>query len=466
MKEHWRGAREVLRLVVSDLAPELATRGVGLKLSDNIDLVGMVALSRLCPDLADGDAVSTQAPVCMPIMWEADELARAVCRDVRAKTGLPVRDTVLSERIASCVGASLRATGELPDDHAVNELTTTLTQWRLDRETFLTEEEFVARAAPRQARVWLQRGAQALAEHPPSRLLLGHDERPPLVTEGSSPRWLQGTDRSVYSRYRNYFDPRAASRVGRAHQHHCAWDRSARGRGQEFEHSIDTSCEPYGLEHPEHARTIEVIVTAATGGLIDPRPRVEFIEWDSRCAAISTTDEEQRDWLHRRAMAHYDTFWRSSDGNALRRDWGWDLSQHLTEIQALLSRRAWQDLVRREREHLRPAALCTVDRIIRLAVQFGVGAMLWAVLRGDVMMPAAPSVARLDATWQLLLRHTPSQEDDGLCEEGLVAHYRGLLDAVDEHTREGYLEVEEFRVEVRGWLTKQAAPAESGWEAS
>lgn len=461
MKEQWRAVRDVLCQVTTELAPELAARGVGLKFSDNIDHVGMAALNRLCPDPGDRDSVTTQATVVVPMMWEADQLARSVSRQVRVRTGQPIRDTILSERIATSLGAGVRVHGHLPDAQDVTQLTSRLTQWWLDREPALSASEFAVSAAARQARVWLQRGARTLVDHPPSRLLLGHDERPPLVGDGSSPRWLQGTDRSVYSRYRNYFDPRAASRVGPRHQHRCAWDTPVRSRGQELEHAVDTSCEPYGLEHPQHVRILEVLVMAATGGPATPRPRVEFVDWDSSCTAVSTADVEPHDWLSLRVAAHCDAFWRGPDGSALRREWGWDLSQHLDEIQTLLTRRAWQDLVRREREHLRPAALCTADRVVRLAVQFGVGGMLWALLRGEAMVPQAPSAARLDATWQLVLRHTPTQGSGGLSEEHLVAHYRRLLEDTGELERQGYLEVEEFRTEVRGWLNIQDPEAES-----
>ena len=74
-------------------------------------------------------------------------------------------------------------------------------------------EKFGAHFGPVYDEQWRCRGELNLAAYPPSRLLLGHDARPPLTRPGARETDACGTDRSVYSRYASYRPPAPGQRV-------------------------------------------------------------------------------------------------------------------------------------------------------------------------------------------------------------------------------------------------------------
>lgn len=449
------GLRATVRRVALARAPELGARGVGLKLSHVIEHVGIPALGPGADSLAT-TALQMRAEEAVPVMLDADSLARRVMQRVRDRTGWPVRDTELSLSIATACGASLRSRGTLPErveEEALVERLVTLVVDRHLQGRKLDPDTFAREAADRYAAGWLARGGINLNSWPPSAIGLGHDERPPLVRARARRRgtWTQGTDRSVYSRYGLYFGQKARRRVGARHQHRCLQDERPRRDPDPLELSVDLTCEPYGLEHEGHRQFLGTLAAHAdeapapiardAGGV---RPRRRFVVWDEECRPAPVGDGPDQAWVQERFRSLLAYWWHDGEGRRIRERWG-DASSYGHTVRDLLVRRVWQDLAGRERAHQDPAGTCLLDGVVKTALSKGVGTELPQVLRGERGLPPAPSVQRTNDTLQLLLRQVATTADMPSPSPGdLLSAYADLQRRAGPASEHAYLSVSEL----------------------
>lgn len=118
-------------------------------------------------------------------------------------------------------------------------------------------EQFEARFAPQYDAQWRCRGGLNLAAYPPSLLLLGHDERPPLTRRDSQETDACGTNRSVYSRYASYRPPGRGQPVPfRSRATRCTQPVTLRSTSRDVaSEEVNRACLPYGLDQQSH-RTV------------------------------------------------------------------------------------------------------------------------------------------------------------------------------------------------------------------
>lgn len=399
-------ARTMLRRTALERAPHLGARGSGLKLSHLVDHVGTAALGTHAEGSSD-IALAVLVPPVVDVLVEANELARRIMAAVRDVVDSRVRDTELSVFVATACAATLRQHDRLPtateEEQLVTRLTAKVIESRL-RGDASDPRAFAAVAGPRFLHAWMAGGAQRLNKWPPSDIGLGHDERPPLLTPPvrESRTWLQGTDRSVYSRYALFFDDRARRRVGESQQHACPQDVRSRQVPDALELSVELACQTYGLEHERHHALLRVLAEHADGPAPPDaqRSRLRFVEWDEECQPLPT-DEEANDRLVDRFLDLQQAWWRSTTGRLILDRCG-EPSAYLHLLRLLLVRRAWQAIAGRERELVDPAGTCSVDGIVGTALTKGVGIELPAVLRGERGLPPPPSLQRTQATLQLV----------------------------------------------------------------
>lgn len=435
-------ARALLRHAVLDRAPYLATRGEGLKLSHVVDHVGMAALADEAhlPDAALSAAIDT----AVNVMIDADLMARRVMAEVRSSVDREVRDSDLSVFVATACGRSLRRHGRLPIEREEHDLVDRLIVRMSSslREELLGPEAFVAIAGPLYREWWLTGGARRMTASPPSQIGLGHDERPPLLTAPTkeSRTWCQGSDRSVYSRYLLYYDGRSRRRVSDHRRHACPQDAHPRTIEDPLRLSVHLTCQTFGLEHDGHGELLRILadsVDASEAGEDGARRR--FVDWDVECRPLPVGPGDDRDDVVGRVMELQRAWWGSIAGRLLRDRFG-SPPTYLHLVRILLVRRAWQNLLGREREEERAAGTCSVDGILGVALTMGVATELPSQLRGERGLPPPPSVQRTQATLDLVTARWSSSADsvrqDSLTAIGIVDWYESQLlelGAIAEH---------------------------------
>ncbi|AXH95458.1 hypothetical protein [Ornithinimicrobium avium] len=462
-------ARTILRRAALERAPHLGARGTGMKLSHLVDHVGCVALGARATGSAESVLVAL-TPTITDLMVEADGMARRVMSAVRDAVDDSVRDSELSVFVATACAASLRTEQRLPLAEEEQQLVARLTARVLEsraRGQAWDPETFATAAGPRFRAAWLAAGARHLTEWPPSQIGLGHDERPPLLTAPArGPRtWVQGSDRSVYSRYALFFDPRARRRSGNGQRHDCPQDRRGHARPDPVALAVDVACETYGLEHEGHRGLLRTLASHVDGPASShgPRVRLRFVDWDEECRPLPTTDGPAQEALTERFLELQASWWRSVPARQLLDRWG-DPSCYLHLVGPLLVRRAWQTLLGRERELADPAGTCAVDGLVGTALTKGVGTELSALLRGERGLPPAPSLQRTQATLQLLAATSSTRGDVPTAEE-VMSHYDVLLaerGTAGEHEFLNRQELADLIVRAGQWRTaaKQDEPSE------
>lgn len=120
--------------------------------------------------------------------------------------------------------------------------------------------------------LWDKHGAASLRAGSPVTLGLGRYERPPWRDCGES-NWRCGTDRSVLSRYGDYFAAKGWARDPDGCAEHEGLDLAKHIRTRILDMDppaivgteLRRACRPLGLHHPEH----RVLVTAVAQGLCD-----------------------------------------------------------------------------------------------------------------------------------------------------------------------------------------------------
>lgn len=443
----------MLRRSVLERAPHLGARGVGLKLSHLVNQVGSAALGAH----AEGSGEHTLRPLVPPVvevMVEADQLGRRVMDAVRDAVDDTVRDSELSLPVATACGACLRHHERLPtvaeEDALVRSLIAKIVESR-EREDVLGPEAFASAAGPRFRQTWMAGGTQRLAKWPPSDIGLGHDERPPLVTPpvDQSRTWLQGTDRSVHSRYALFYDGRASLRPSANRQHDCTQDGQRRRGGDVVGLSVDLACQTYGLEHEEHHTLLRLLSAHADGPAPSGtfRPPLRRVDWDQECRPIPLPGVPAHDRLLDRVLDLQESWWHSPAGRLIRDRCG-EPSSYLHLLRELLVRRVWQSLTGRERELVLPAGTCAVDGLVRTALTKGVGTVLPAMLRDGQDLPPPPSHQRLQATLELV--STEQMQTDGSdrvpSAEEISSRYEALLAERGAAAEHQFLDRHEFAV--------------------
>lgn len=234
---------------------------------------------------------------------------------------------------------------------------------------------------------WRCRGELNLAAYPPSRLLLGHDARPPLTRPGARETDACGTDRSVYSRYASYRPPARGQRVPfRSRAERCTQPVSLRSTSRDVAtEEIHRACLPYGLDQQVH----RVVLRGTHHGLFfDGQGARSAVGEDlsGRCVPLRRVDEVDIAETVRRILQR--RIPRRSRAAAATRavldmegvHWAVDgmdpslLAGHLDRVTRIVTRRLWKALHGLElyvEEHI---CSCTLQAVVSVALDRAVPA--------------------------------------------------------------------------------------------
>jgi hypothetical protein len=319
------------------------------------------------------------------------------------------RRTEYGEMVISAVGTRAVNTALPPDDAAQQTIVGNVLAGIEASPPLLPRETFAERYVDRYEQLWAQAGADNLDSHAPSRIGLGSDERPLLV---SAPyreldhNWFLGSDRSIYDRYRLHAKRSAASRSVHA--------RGLTGpacRGTDLaELEVWRACQPYGLAHQEHQVALRSLYVAISA--FDP-------QLESRLHSTGT-DGLSRTWKD----------WRAGDKALSRQTWldgsmidatrayiriwrrsrvsGWSAADRFSALDLRLEqaseaavRKLWMDLFRCEREQTDPARSGRLAAFVGTAFDKGVAEALARWQEPGKGRPA-PDTTRTTATTLLL----------------------------------------------------------------
>ena len=319
-------------------------------------------------------------------------------------------------------------------------------------------EKFVAHFAPVYDEQWRCRGELNLAAYPPSRLLLGHDARPPLTRPGARETDACGTDRSVYSRYASYRPPAPGQRVPfRSRAERCIQPVSLRSTSRDLAtEEIHRACLPYGLDQQVH----RVVLRGTHHGLLfDGQGAGSPVGEDvsGRCLSLGRADEvDIAETVRRILQRHIPRRSRAAAATRAVLDvegvhWAVDgmdpslLAGHLDRVTRIVTRRLWKALHGLElyvEEHI---CSCTLQAVVSVALDRAVPAarMSWDDDGREAAWPAMASenpeaasnreaAALLEAqnrTCELLMRHPDVSTALLTLQPGWQAGYQELVAA-------------------------------------
>jgi hypothetical protein len=317
------------------------------------------------------------------------------------------RRTEYGEMVISAVGTSA-VNDQVPDDAAQQAIAGNVLAGLNASPPLLSREMFAERYVDRYEQLWAQAGAENLDAHAPSRIGLGSDERPLLV---SAPyreldhNWFLGSDRSIYDRYRLHAKRSAASRSMPAQTAPAAAGQS----GDLAELEVWRACQPYGLAHAEHRvalRSLYVAISAfeprCDAGSGAPGSSRKWKDWRAGNVALSG-----RGWLDEsmiEATRAYIRIWHRSrlSGRAAAEHFG-ALDLRLEQASEAAVRKLWMDLFRCEREQHEPARSGRLAAFVGTAFDKGVAEALARWEEPGRGRPA-PDATRTTATGLLLER--------------------------------------------------------------
>ena len=324
-----------------------------------------------------------------------------------AERGTVRRRTEYGEMVISAVGTAA-VNGEVPDEAARRSIVGTVLAGLDASPPLLSRETFAERYVDRYEQLWTQAGAGNLDSYAPSRIGLGSDERPLLV---SAPyreldhNWFLGSDRSIYDRYRLHAKRSAASR-SMPQTPPTAPTRT----GDLAELEVWRACQPYGLAHDEHRvalRSLYVAISAfdperGAGSAAAP----SFRTWkDWRAGNVTLSRQTWLDESMIAATRAYIRIWhrsRLSGRTATERFGALDL--RLEQASEAAVRKLWMDLFRCEREQHEPARSGRLAAFVGTAFDKGVAEALARWEEPGRGRPA-PDATRTTATRLLLERN-------------------------------------------------------------
>lgn len=264
------------------------------------------------------EQVDTVLAAVEPRLIEIAGLTAAVLAEVERQVrtrGLPLRCDAVSGRATSA------ASSHLIDGGVVDEVTAaTLAALVIARATRaarptgpdepLTPSAFAESLSDAYDACWHTVGERHLADHPPSRLLLGADRRPDLTHRAVTPdNHLSGTDRCVFHRYHLVKDltpdddpalPRPKVPY-RSEAKRCRHPGTLRPLPRDVaREEVTRACAPFGLDHPGHQRALTAVhngvVLPPAEGDSDPAAvaaRASFRTVTTSCLLLDESTDEQ-----------------------------------------------------------------------------------------------------------------------------------------------------------------------------
>lgn len=211
---------------------------------------------------------------------------------------------------------------------------------------------------------WSAGGAANLERHPPRKVGLGRDRRPPLLQADSQRRdWSQGTNRPVFERYRLWFKKSAQTGPPRCASDACQVREPAVVDDPAVA-EVSRACDAYGLAHPAHHR----IVRSLSIGMEEPvtnRGWTTWQAWAEPCQPIAVDDAHDLELAD--AVASAFAAWTAGDvGGPLVKEYG--LQSLSGPLRMIVVRKAWMDLLGYERAFAAPMQRCGIPKTIRASL--------------------------------------------------------------------------------------------------
>lgn len=308
-----------------------------------------------------------------------------------------------SEEIAVWVGRAA-VEGRTPGAAACSAFVGTLVDHHLRRRPRLGSAAFRDTHGARWRSRWASVGAANLAGHPPSALSLGSDEAPPITRPGESRQrndWSQGTDRSVYARYGLHYS-RAAAYAPRECVDPACRDAPRLDPVDPAPVEVDRACEPWGLAFQQHHQVLRSI---ASGLAADPDACPEplsWVEFRTPCRPIDLTGTT--DTAVCVAVVSAVATWRASGiGRDLAKEYG-DLWGYHHVVETAIMRRAWMDLLGRERTFASPARRCWLPGTLWPGLNRAAPDAVHRWFHGEDLF-GGDALGRTEATVELLSEH-------------------------------------------------------------
>jgi hypothetical protein len=284
-----------------------------------------------------------------------------------------------------------------------------------ERPARLSREGFEAAYRRTYDVTWATVGEENLRHHPPSGVLLGRDQRPPLTVNPNTVRrdWSQGTGRPVYERYRLW-----SIRTGRVAAPRCVGaDCQCLSRPVAPDPGLTEvlrACEVYGLAELTHQQILRSVVR----GLDRSVARDGWTTWEAwaePCRPIRL-DDDVDPTLADAVESAFAAWVGGPVGGPIERSLGLEgLRGPLTLV---VARKAWMDLLGWERTFAHPMRRCGIPRLMRTALYRHAPRALVEWISGRIGDPepefpeSGPSnraagewAATRDATMDLLTAH-------------------------------------------------------------
>lgn len=335
-----------------------------------------------------------------------------------------------------------------------------------------TAEQFEAHFAPQYDAQWRCRGSLNLAAYPPSGLLLGSDERPPLTRRDSQETDACGTNRSIYSRYASYRPPGRGQPVPfRSRATRCTQPVTLRSTSRDVaSEEVNRACLPYGLDQECHRTVLRgTFHGLAFDGEESRTPVGEDLS--GRCVPLNRVDERDvaetvRLVLKRRHPARSQVTTATATATATETaelagmhiddgPYPTELAGHLDHVARVVIRRLWKALHGLElyvEEHI---CSCSLKALVSVAVDRAVPSARLGWNDPCVAPSAEPSepfhltaegaaaaalLAAQNRTCELLMNHPDRASAVLTLGPGWQATYRELVAADPD----SYLPADEF----------------------
>lgn len=394
----------------------------------------------------------------------------AVVGAIRAMTPPPaVTLEDVSGRACSAATAHVREHGGPVRRPEVEILAARIVDTVTSRPPRPTAEEFAGAWGPTYDALWDRTGAINLRAFPPSSLLLGADERPPLVpASGVRESDDLGTDRSVYGRLRGYRPVAPGARIPfRSRAARCLHSTTLKQPDRDVAaEEVPRACEPYGLNRPGHRVALRGVYLGLSADQSRP---TDGNDLRLRCLSLHGCSDEAvaravRSLVDERLRRHERNRERdragggaaSSRGAAFVDQTSWQVEfpgrvvadRDLERVSEVVLRRVWKALHGLEMYVEEDACSCSLTAVVAVALDRAVPA---ALTSGRRPRRAASAESTTEAPTAAQITSTSAATSDELTE------------ALDELARQNTTValLMEHREPARGILLR-----EPGWEAA